>query len=111
MLAGTPLGGYFYKSVKVFAFEAENADAIDVAEFALAHGQSGRGNLDGIVGGSLASAKGFEEVASLSAAAAAEFGYGNRGRQPFDDAMAMPPQQAFIGASKPVLREMADHFE
>src|ERR1700683_1293850 len=111
MLAALPLRSHFQKSVEIFALEAEDADGLDVAQFALTHGESGRGNLDGIVGGALTPAKSFEEMASVSAAAPAKFGHGYRSRQPFDDAMAMPPQQAFVGASEPVLRQMADHLE
>ena len=102
---------HFEQPIKIFALEAQNADGIDVAEFALAHGQSGRRNLDGIVGGALAAAKRFEDVAGFSAAAAAEFGHGDGGSQALDNVMPVPPQQALIGARKAVLRQMADHFE
>ena len=65
MLALAPLRGHFEQAVEIFALETEDADGIDVTEFAFAHGQCGRGNLDGIVRGALPAAKSFENVASL----------------------------------------------
>src|SRR5271155_1052134 len=111
MLACRALRGHFEQSVKVLTLETEDADGFDVAQFAFAHSERGGRNLDGIVGSALAAAKSFENVASFSAAAAAEFGDGNGSGQPVDDVMTVPPQQALIGAREAVLRKMADDFK
>src|SRR5271168_1875367 len=111
MLAGGAVGGHFEESIEVFSLETEDADGLDVAKLALAHSKSGGRNLDGIVSGALAAAKSFEDVASLAAAAAAQFSHGNGSGQPLDNVVTMPAQQAFIGARESVLGEMADDFE
>ena len=90
-MAGRALRGHFEQSVEVFTFETQDADGLDVTELALAHGECGRGNLDGIVSSALAAAKSFEYVASLAAAAAAEFGDGNGSGQALDNVAGVPP--------------------
>ena len=35
MLAGATLRGCFKQSIEILAFETDNADAVDIAEFAL----------------------------------------------------------------------------
>ncbi len=81
MLAGRAVRSHFEQSIEILTLETENADGLDVAELALAHGECGWRNLDGIVGRALATTKSFEDVASLAAAAAAEFSHGNWSRR------------------------------
>src|SRR6266446_7493077 len=111
MLARRAVGGHFEQSVEVLALETQDADGLDVAKFAFAHSESGGRNLDGIVRGALAAAKGFEDVASFSAAAATQFGNGNGSGKAVHDVVSVAAQQALIGAREAVLRQMADHFE
>jgi hypothetical protein len=111
VLAGRAVRGYFEQSIEVFALEAQNADGLDVAEFALAHGERRWRNLDGVVGRALATAKSFENVARFASAAAAKFSHGDWSGQALDDVMTVAPQQALIGARKAILRQIADHFE
>src|ERR1700691_1024353 len=111
MLAVTPLRGNFKQSVEILALEAQDADGIDVTELALTHRESRWRNLDGIISRPLAAAKGFENVACLPAAAAAEFSNCNRGCEALHDFLGVPPEQAFIRAREAILGKMADHFK
>src|SRR5579862_614194 len=78
MLSRTAVCSYFMQAVEIFTLEAQNADAIDVAEFALAHGQGSGRNFNRIVPRMLEPAKSFEDTPGLFTAAAAEFGDCNR---------------------------------
>src|ERR1700740_1476199 len=46
-------GCYFEQTVQLLAFETDNADAVDVAQLALAHRQSTGRNFDRMIGGRL----------------------------------------------------------
>jgi len=47
MLAGLPMRGDFEQSIEILALEAQDADGIDVAKFALAHDKGGARDLMG----------------------------------------------------------------
>src|SRR3974390_1805728 len=68
-------------------------------------------DFDRIIGSSLPPAKGFEQPARFLAATASQFRNRDRSRDAVDNLIRVPPQQALVGAGKPVLRQMADDFE
>jgi hypothetical protein len=111
MLTGAALGSDFEQSVEIFALEAEDADGIDIAEFAFAHHESGAGNLNGIVCGALTAAKSLQQMPRLSSRAAAKFRYGDRAFKAIDYVPAMAAEQAFIGSREPVFGKAADYFK
>src|SRR5208282_964440 len=111
MLARAALCRHLEQSVEILALEAQDADAIDVAEFALTHDQSRTGNLDGIVTSTLTPAKSFENLASLLAASAAQFRNGDGTGQALHQFTAMTPQKTLIGAGESILRKMANYFK
>ena len=67
-----PPGGHFEEAVEIFALEADNSNGFDIAQFALADGQGGCGNLDRKVIDMPTARECFENPASFSAAAAAQ---------------------------------------
>src|SRR5271166_795921 len=111
MLAAAPMRSHFQQSVQVLTLKTQNADAIDVAEFAFAHDQSGAGNLDGIITSALAAAECLENLAGFLTASTSEFSHREWSRQALDNVAAVAAQQALIGASQSVLRQVADHLE
>jgi len=111
MFAGGTAGGDFAKSVEIFALEADDADAVDVAKLAAKNGKRGRRNFDGVIPGGLPAGKGFEEQAGFAAGAAAELGDDNGARELVDDFPGVQLEQMFFGAGQAVLGELADDFE
>jgi len=111
MLACGTAGGDFAQAVEVLAFEADDADAVDIAEFAAKNGERGRRNFDGVVPGGLPAGKGFEEQTRFAAGAAAEFGHKNGARELVNDFPGLQLKQAFFGSRKAIFRKCADDFE
>src|SRR5579864_6042109 len=70
MLAVLASGSHFEEPVEVFALESDDADGIDVAEFAFAHGQRRGRNLNRTIGSVLVMRERFENPARFLAAAA-----------------------------------------
>ena len=111
MLARSAASGDFAQPIEVLAFEADDADAVDVAELAAENGERGRRNFDGVVPGGLPAGKGFEEKARFAAGAAAEFCDKNGTRELVNDFPGVQLKQAFFGSRKAIFRKGADHFE
>ena len=111
MFARGPARGDFAETVEIFAFEAYDADAVDVAEFAAENGERGRRNFDGVVPGGLPAGEGFEEQARFAAGAAPEFGNDNGARKLVDDFPGVLMKDAFFGSREAVFRKSADDFE
>ena len=107
MLSAGAVRRNFEQSVEVLTLEAENADGFDIAQFALAHGESGGRNLDGIVRRALAATESFEEVPGFPAAAAAQFGNGHITRQLGNDIGGMGIQHALFGTPEEIHSELA----
>ena len=111
MLARGPAGGDFAETVEIFAFEADDADAVDIAKLAAKNSEGGRRNFDGVIPGGLPAGEGFEEQARFAAGAAAEFGDDNGPRKLVDDFPSVQFEQSFFGAGQAVFGELADDFE
>src|SRR5271163_1229591 len=102
MLAALAVCGHLAQAVEILAFEADDAERIDIAEFALAHDQSCTRYFHRIIKGALPASERFENPASFLATAAAELGDGDRSIEPFDDLTRMPAQQALIGSRESI---------
>src|SRR5271163_3296145 len=111
MLIALAVCGHLAQAVQILAFEADDAERIDIAEFALTHDQSCARYFHRIIKGALPASEGFENPARFLAAAAAELGDGDGSIEPFDDLTRMSAQQALVGSRESVLGQMADHFE
>src|ERR1035441_1730064 len=97
--------------VKILALKTYNADGINVAEFALAHEQSGAGYFDRIIRCRLPPADRLQYPSGLFAAAAAQFGHGDGSVQAVHDLTRVALQQTFIGSGESVLGQTADYLE
>src|SRR3981081_4719688 len=75
----------FQQSIQIFTLAAENADRINVTQFAFAHSQRSRRNFNWIIASPLTTPQCLENPARLFAAAAAQFGHSDRHRQTVDD--------------------------
>ncbi len=111
MFASHPARSDFAETVEIFAFEADHADAVDVAELAAKNGEGGRRDFDGVVPGGLPAGEGFEEQAGFAAAATAKFGNDNGARKLIDDFPGVLMKNAFLGSGEAVFREGADDLE
>src|SRR5580658_4426927 len=111
MLAGPPVRGHLHQAIKILALKPHDADRINVAELALAHGQSGAGYFDRIIKCRLPPAECLQYPAGLLATAAAQFGDRERSVQARYDLTSMLLQQTFIGSRESVLGQIADHFK
>lgn len=102
----------FLKTLKIFPLEAHNMDALNVAEFALTHGQGVARDFDGVVTGlALAATKRFEQHAGLFAGATAEFGDEDGRRQFANNFIGILSKEAALGSGDAIFRKMADDFE
>jgi len=102
----------FLKTLKIFAFKTYDMDALNVAEFALTHGQGIAGDFDGMVTRlALAAAKRFEKHAGLFAGATAEFRDKDGRRQFGNDFVGILSKETAFGAGDTIFGKMADDFE
>src|ERR1700751_650631 len=85
MLIVLAAGRHLRQAIQILALEADDADRIDIAEFTLAHGQSGRRNFDGMIRGVLTPSERLQQPASLLSAAAAKLRDHQRQRQTLHD--------------------------
>ena len=111
MFARSAASGDFAETVEIFPFEADNADAFDVAEFAAKNGESGRRKFNGVVPGGLPAGEGFEEQARFAAGAAAELGDDDGPGKLVDDFPCVQLKQALLGARNAILRKLADDLK
>src|SRR2546430_1991615 len=111
MFSGRAAGGDFAETVEIFAFKADDADAVDVAKFAAENGEGGRRNFNRVIPGGLPAREGFEKQARLAAGAAAEFGDNDGTRKLVDDFPGVQSKQGFFRASQAVFRQLTDDFK
>src|SRR5258707_2987245 len=111
MLGGSAAGGNFAEPVEIFALEANDADAVDVAKFTAKNGERGRRDFDWVVPRGLPAGKGFEEQPRFSAGAAAEFGNNDRARKLVHDFPGVQLKQAFFGSREAVFRKSANYLK
>ena len=111
MFAGGAAGGNFAEPVEILAFEADNADAVDVVKFAAQNGEGSGRNLNGVVPGGLPAGERFQKQARFAAGAAAEFGDDNGTRKLVDNIPCVQSKQGFFGPRQTVFGKGADYFE
>jgi hypothetical protein len=111
MLALGAAGCDFAEAVEIFAFEADDADAVDVAELAAKNSERGGRDFNWMIPGGLPAGEGFEKQACFAAGAAAEFGNDDRARKLVHDFPCVELKQAFFGSRKAIFRESADYLE
>src|ERR1700722_4282502 len=111
MLLAVPVRGDFQQPVQILPFKAEDADAIDVSEFALAHDQRGARYFHRVIKSALAARERFEYPPGFFPATAAEFRHRDRTWQALHNLGRVPAQQALIRAGQTTLWKMADHFK
>ncbi len=111
MLIVFPSGRNLRQTIQVLVLEADNADGIDVAQFALAHSERGGRDFDRTIGCVLPSRQGLQEPACLLSAAAAEFGDHQWQGQSLDDVIRVTLQNPLVSAGQAIFRQHADHFK
>src|SRR5215469_14768428 len=111
MLALNAAGGRFPQSVQVFALESNDADAMDVLQFAAKEGQRSGRKLNRVIPRGLPARKCFQQEARLAARAASELRHHHRTRKLLHNLPRMRLQNAFFGSRQPILGQCADDFE
>src|SRR5258708_34517156 len=111
MFARGAASGDFTETVEIFAFEADHADAVDVAEFATKNGERGRRNFNGVIPGGLPAGEGLEEQARFAPCAAAKFGDDDGPGELIYNFPCVQSKQAFFGAGKAVFLELANDLK
>jgi len=111
MLARCAAGGGFTQPVEIFAFEADNADAVDVAKLAAEGGERSGGNFNGMVPGGLPAGERFQKQAGFAARAAAEFGDDNGTRKLVHNFPCVQLKQGLLGPREAIFGKGADYLE
>ena len=111
MFSALPISRDLEQTFKIFALEANNADGIDVAEFAFAHHQCRVRDFHRIIRRPLSTAECFQQPACFASAAAAQFGYRYGSFHTIHNFSCVPTQQTLIGSREAVFGKMTDYFK
>ena len=111
MFALAAARGNLREALQVLAFVAHDADRLDIAELAPAHGERAARDLDGAVAARASACQRLEQPAGFFATSRAQLCYRHRQRQTRDDLRGVAAQQPHVGARQAIFGQHADGLE